>query len=214
MREIDLIPASYRRAQTHVLWVRALFGAFGAVVVGTLVVWLGLGAAIAGIRAQTAELQRQQAISIQESEQLASLAQTSDSYRRQLQLLKGLRSGTEATNLFLVMDDALVGDDVWFTNWQFRRAGVTTPDGKALEASYFIVVPEGGRPPESWRVETHMTITGQAENYSALSEFVKRLLSHSEIATVRVRRSELQHYEPHTIIDFDLAVVINGKVGD
>jgi hypothetical protein len=214
MREIDLIPASYRRAQARVLWTRLLLGALGGVVLGTVVAWLALGATIADIRAETARLQTQQAISAQESEQLASLTATSDNYQRQLQLLKGLRSGTAATNLFLVMDDALVGDDVWFTNWQFRRAGVTTPDGKALEASYFIVVPEGAPAPESWQVETHMTITGQAENYSALSEFVKRLLSHPEIATVRVRRSELQRYEPRTIVDFDLAVVINRKVAD
>ena len=36
----------------------------------------------------------------------------------------------------IVIDDALVGGEVWFRDWAFRRAGVTDAGGQAIESGY------------------------------------------------------------------------------
>ncbi len=128
-------------------------------------------------------------------------------------MLQGLRGGAAEANLFLGIDEALNGDELWFTNWQFRRAGVKDTEGRVVETGYFVVVPEG-TPPESWQVETHMTIAGQAQDHGALSEFVRRLLGRAEIENVRIRRTEVQRYATRSVVAFDLAVVINRRVLD
>ena len=143
---------------------------------------------------------------------LAALNAEQENLQDQLHLLRGLRSGTAATNLFRIIDEALVEDELWFRHWDFRRAGVTDATGQAVETGYFLVVPDDGQEQESWQVETHMTITGQSQDHATLSEFVTRLLSRPEIEDVRIRRTELHRYDARNLVDFDLAVVINSKV--
>jgi type IV pilus assembly PilN-like protein len=212
MREVDLIPQSYRRERARTRWIKLIASAAAGLVVSTAAARIALDAAVNDLRARNATLEARQSTTIQEGNQLATLTADGDRYRQQLYLLKGLRSGTAATNLFRIVDEAMVGQELWFRNWQFRRAGVTNAEGQAVETGYFIVVPDGAKPAELWQVETHMTIAGQAKDHAALSEFVKRLLSQPGIETVRIRRSEQQRYEARSIVDFDVAVVINGRV--
>ena len=212
MREIDLIPASYRRERMRELSFKVLAAAVAVLIAGTAAGRVWLDTSIGRLQNQIAGMQAQQTISTQERDQLAALSAERDDYRQQLYLLKGLRSGTAASNLFGAIDEALVGQELWFRDWQFRRAGVTNAQGQTIETGYFIVVPETGQPAEPWQVETHMTIAGQALDHEALSEFVRRLLARHEIASVRIRRTELQRYESRTIVDFDLAIVINREV--
>jgi Tfp pilus assembly protein PilN len=211
VREIDLIPASYRAERARSLQIKLLAGLAAAILVGTIAARLYLDSALGNVRARAGVLEARQSLTSQQRERLAVLTEQRQEYERQLQMLTGLRSGTAEANLFLGIDEALVGDELWFTNWQFRRAGVKDTDGRVVETGYFLVVPEATSP-ESWQVETHMTIAGQAEDHAALSEFVRRLLGRAEIESVRIRRTEVQRYATRSIVAFDLAVVINRRV--
>lgn len=214
MHEIDLIPASYRRERARKLWTKLLGGGGAALLVGTATARVWLDGAIGELRSEISRLETEQTITRQQRDQLASLTADRDSYQQRLYLLQGLRSGTAATNLIGVIDDSLVGDELWFRNWQFRRAGVTNAEGQPVESGYFVVVGDGNSKEEPWQVETHMTIAGQARDHAALSEFVRRLLEKPAIESARIRRTEQQRFDTRTIVDFDLAVVINRRVQD
>jgi len=212
MHEIDLIPASYRRERSQLLWLKGI----AALVIGLVMTTAGarvwLDAAFKGVDAEVTRLQAQQTITGQERDRLQALTEERKNYQDQLYLLKGLRSGAATTDLFGIIDQALVGDEVWFRSWEFRRAGVTNAEGQSVETGYFVVVPSAGQQKDAWRVETHMTISGQADDHATLSEFVRRLLGHPEIDNVHVRRTELRRYASRTLVDFDLAVIINRQV--
>jgi len=214
MREIDLIPESYRRQRSQSLWIKIIAGIVLGLGVTTAAARVWLDSSINQLDADVARLESQQAITSQERDQLAALNADRQSYQEQLYLLKGLRSGAAATSLFGIIDQVLVGDELWFRTWEFRRAGVTNAEGQTVETGYFVVVSDDDQEKDAWRVETHMTIAGQANDHSALSEFVQRLLSHPEIDNVRIRRTELSRYATRSLVDFDLAVVINRQVRD
>ena len=209
VREIDLIPASYRRERARALWIKLVGSAVAALLVTTAGARIWLGAAVGDLKSQMASLQAELAMTTQQRARLAALSADRDRYRQQLYVLEGLRSGTTDTDLLRTVGDAMVGDDLWFRAWQFRRAGVTNAEGQAVETGYFVVVPDQPAPSETWRVETHMTIAGQATDHAALSEFVRRLLAEPEIDAARIRRTEVQQYDARNIVDFDLAVVIS-----
>ncbi len=129
-------------------------------------------------------------------------------------MLQGLRSGAPARAVFRAVDQALAGADVWFLNWQFRRAGVLVPEEQAggVETGYFIVVPEDGREvSQSWQVETHLKIKGQARDHAALSRFVDDLFTQRAVVDVSVQKTALRSYGDVDVVDFDMAVVLNSE---
>ena len=212
MREIDLVPESYRRQRDQLRWIKLIAGLVVGLLATTATARMWLGHAVSEVQSEIETLQAQQTITTRERDELAALSAQQTNLQEQLHLLRGLRSGTAATNLFRIIDEALVEDELWFRSWDFRRAGVTDASGQAVETGYFLVVPDGGQQNEAWQVETHMTITGQSQDHATLSAFVTRLLSRPEIEDVRIRRTELHRYDARSLVDFDLAVVINSKV--
>jgi len=212
MREIDLVPESYRRQRSQLRWIKLLAGLTAGLLATTATARVWLGYVVSGVESEIEILQAQQTITTLERDELAALNEERNSLQEQLHLLRGLRSGTAATNLFRIIDAALVEDELWFRRWDFRRAGVTDAAGQAVETGYFLVVPDNAQQAEAWQVETHMTITGQAQDHATLSEFVTRLLDRTEIEDVRIRRTELHRYDARSLVDFDLAVVINSRV--
>ena len=129
-------------------------------------------------------------------------------------LLQGLRSGAVAEDLFVIIDAALPGDDVWFTRWSFARAGVIAPPNvKTVNSGYFIVVPAGQRPEAqpSWQVRTHMDINGEARNHAALSRFVRGLFAQPQIQDVKVNRTQVRDYVGTPVVDFSLAIVLHSE---
>jgi hypothetical protein len=214
MREIDLIPESYRRQRSQRLWTKLVSSAIAVIVLvtGTARVWLG--SLVDAVEADVAALQARETVTQQQRDELTRLDAQQRSYLDQLNLLRGLRSGTAATNLFHIVDAALADDELWFRDWQFRRAGVRNAAGQSIETGYFVVVADDNRQQDAWQVETHMVIAGQAQDHGALSRFVTRLLAHPEIDSAGIRRSEQRRYGHRSLVDFDLAVVMNRKVLD
>jgi phosphoribosylformylglycinamidine (FGAM) synthase PurS component len=209
MREVDLIPASYRRQRRQQLWLKAAVGTLLGLTVSTGLARVWIDAAVDDVNAEVARLEIQQTVTAAESDRLAALNLDRQSYDEQLYLLKGLRSGAPATELFGIVEQALIGEEVWFRSWNFRRAGVTDPQGQVLESGYFLIVPQSSGQQDTWRVETNMTISGQAIDHAALSQFVQRLLANPEIENVHVRNTDLQRYGTRSLVDFDLAVIVN-----
>ena len=215
MSDIDLIPQAYRTRRWQIRWVKIFSG-----ILGGLVGVLAVGATVIGIAAANATsrveaLQQRQAITAQQRTDVEQMSAEKIELERQFQVLSGLRSGAAAGDMFVTVDRALTGDDVLFLNWEFERAGIMVGEEvQTVNTGYFIVVPDGAAQPApgELRVQTHMTIQGQARDHSALSAFVRRLFVQPEIDDVRIRKTSLIRNEQADAVDFELAVVLNTQV--
>lgn len=211
MLSIDLIPADYRAN----LRMRRLLGLCVACCAGFLLLSAGtayaLNKKIQTVKQATEQARLQYAMSAQQREQIERLDGGLAALDQELNLLKGLRSGAAAEDLFVIIDRALPGDDVWFVDWQFRRAGVLVPDTvRTVNTGYFIVVPAGQQQDTKapWQVETHMKINGQATDHAALSRFVRGLFEQPEVQDVKLNRTQVRRFANISVVDFDLAVVL------
>ncbi len=158
------------------------------------------------------QLESQSAISAQQRQQLEELAAQQSDFERRWSLLRGLRAGAAVEDIFRIVDNALVDDELWFVNWSFRRAGVVVNgETRTIETGYFLIVPDEQRPSETpdWQVETHMTLEGRAVDHQALSTFVRALFEQPDIKDVSVRRTSLTDYANGRVVSFDLTIILN-----
>lgn len=215
MPDIDLIPSEYRRARWLRGWSRQMLLAGAIVLGGCAILFAGLSLRVQKLQAETTQLEQQRAVTEQQRDELQSLDAQKTSLDQQLSLLTSLRSGAPAQSMFVTVDQALSNAEVWFVNWQFRRAGVMVPESQArgVQTGYFIVVPESAEDggDQAWRVETHMTITGQARDHEALSRFVNGLYEQPTVVQVSVQRTELARLGAQEVVQFDLAIVLNSE---
>lgn len=212
MSDIDLIPTDYRRG----LWLRHKLFIFavlcGGLVALTMVAHFSLGHFVSIAKADIRVLQAQQQIATQQREDLARRQAKKKNYEHQLVLLKGLRSGAAAEKMFITVDRALRDGEVWFLNWEFKRAGeVVKEAARTVNTGYFIVVPagEGHKKAETWRIDTHMSIRGEARDHAALSRFVRRLVDQPEIQDARVIRTAAHTQLETRVVNFEIAVIVN-----
>jgi len=215
MSDIDLIPQAYRTRLWQARWMKRsallLGGLVGLLIVGSM----ALGVATANAKSRVEALQLKQAFTAQQRVDMERLGGEKSDLEHQFHLLSGLRSGAAAGDMFITIDRALTSDDVWFLEWQFRRAGVMAgEDVRTVNTGYFIVVPDGADQlaTNELRVQTNMTIRGQARDHSALSGFVRRLFAQPEIDDVRILRTALNSSRQTSTVDFELAVVLNTNV--
>lgn len=215
MRDIDLIPADYRRSRWLRVWLRHMIIAGVAVAITPLLAFAGLSQQVAKLRAEVDLLEEQRAVTAQQRSDLEALTGRKDRLDQQLSMLNSLRSGAPARTVFVAIDKALADAEVWFLNWQFRRAGVMVPESQAagVETGYFIVVPESAPADQeqAWMVETHMTITGQARDHEALSRFVNGLYAQTAVIDVKVQNTELSQRNQRDVVQFEIAVVLNSE---
>ena len=215
MTELDLIPQDYRNWLDRRSMLRRYVIVFAILNVAVL--------ASGGVFAQFSrdavqrirELQSQSAITQQQQLQLEQLREEKIEYERRWALLRGLRAGAAVEDIFQIVDQALESNDLWFVNWDFRRAGVVV-DGETreVETGYFVIVREDGRYDANvdWQVETHMTISGQARDHQALSNFVRALFGQPGIRDVSVRKTTLADYRNGRVVSFELTIVLNSAV--
>ncbi|MDX1698389.1 MAG: hypothetical protein R3308_08885, partial [Thiohalobacterales bacterium] len=156
MAEIDLVPGDYRR----LLWLRGRAQTTLAVILGALLLSIAIYALLhalsTGLEKQISELQSRQAITNQQREALTALDSHRTALQRKLDLLSGLRGGAAAARMFVTIDRALQGDEVWFTSWEFRRAGSAVENKPETTSNgYFIVIPaeDGQDSNEAWKIE-------------------------------------------------------------
>ncbi len=176
---------------------------------------LSLGHLVSIAKVDIGVLQAQQKIATQQREELARRQAKKKNYEHQLVLLKGLRSGAAAEKMFITIDRSLRDGEVWFLSWEFKRAGeVVREVTRTVNTGYFIVVPagEGRKKAETWRIDTHMTIHGEARDHAALSRFVRRLVDQPEIQDARVIRTAARTQSGTRVVSFEMAVIVNSGV--
>jgi len=207
---IDLIPEDYRtgvirrkRLRTYG-WVVAVFCSF--IVIASLL----LAKQSAKLKLDTQRLRTGLALNTLHQEQLATLDDRLSVLNQEWVVLQSLRSGAAAEDLFVVIDNALPGTDVWFDRWMFRRAGVVTSNGSTnVNAGYLILASDDSNARDAdWEVETHMNIAGQAKDHAALSRFVRGLYDQPQIQEVKLNQTRIREYSNRTVVDFELAVVL------
>lgn len=214
--EIDLIPSDYRSEQWRRRALKTLMISCSAIVATSV---LGAGAfshATTRVQLQVTELAAHRELTGQQRSELEALSGRQTELEQQLAVLEGLRGGAAADTMSVTIDRALADHRVWFTRWQFQRAGVLVYEEQAgVESGYFIVVPEDQRHEDNgaWQVETRMMIQGQAVDHAALSEFIDGLFAQPEIVDVRVQKTSRRSYAQMSVVDFDLAIVLNSDVG-
>ena len=215
MNELDLIPQDYRTQLKQRAMSRQFLIAFAIL---NIVVLASAGLFTQMSRLATTrieQLQSQSAITEQQQAQLEQLATQQSEYERRWSLLRGLRAGAAVEDIFRIIDQALVDEDLWFVNWSFRRAGVVL-DGepRGVETGYFVIVSADEQTDEvpSWQVETHMVLEGRAIDHQALSTFVRALFEQPDIKDVSVQGTSLTDYANGRIVSFDLTIVLNSDI--
>lgn len=208
---IDLIPKDYRESIARRRSVRY---ALASVVLVCLVA-SGASASLSNrasaIKAETDQMNQERALLTLLDKQMLALDQEQQLLDEEWMLLNTLRSGFAAEDLFHLIDDALPGDDIWFIDWSFKRAGVVAQEGVAgTNTGYFIVVNSDatGKPEPAWQIETHMSIVGQAVDHAALSKFVRGLYQQQQIESVKLNQTRVREYADRSVVDFELAIVL------
>ena len=212
MNEIDLFPEDLRRRLLFTRWFKQAGVALLLITVICVISFFGLREANARIDDRIQYFQSQREITNANRKQLESLNHQKKGLQQQLNLLSGLRSGASAEQMFVMIDRALPGPDVWLTNWRFRRAGTPVEDHQeAVSTGYFIVIPadNSAKREETWKIETHMNIQGQALDHVAMSRFVLNLTQQPEIEDVRIVRSSLGEVNQNKLVDFSLDIVVS-----
>ena len=217
MPDIDLIPADYRDRLGKTALMRNYLVAF--VVLNLIVLGGGFALQRSTGHAETriAELKVASAITQQQQQQLEELKTQESEYERRWSLLRGLRAGAAVDEIFSLIDDSLIDDELWFLDWSFRRAGVIVDGQKrGVETGYFIIVSEDDDPlaEPNLGVETHMTIHGQARDHQALSCFVRALFEQSDVKDVNVQKTAQTDYANGRAVEFDLTIVLNSSWRD
>ena len=216
MNEIDLFPEELRKQLLFARWFKFTGYTVVLLTILSVVAFVLLREASARIEEQIQYFQSQREITTANRNQLEQLNQQKSDLRQQLDLLGGLRSGASAEQMFLMIDRALPGPDVWLTNWKFRRAGTPVDAGQqAVSTGYFIVIPADNqnKPAETWQIETHMTIQGQALDHSAMSRFVLNLTQQPEIENVRIVNTRSNQGKQVKLVDFSLDIVVSPRKG-
>ena len=216
MNEIDLFPEELRKQLLFARWFKFTGYTVVLLTILSVVAFVLLREASARIEEQIQYFQSQREITTANRNQLEQLNQQKSDLRQQLDLLGGLRSGASAEQMFLMIDRALPGPDVWLTNWKFRRAGTPVDaNQQAVSTGYFIVIPADNqnKPAETWQIETHMTIQGQALDHSAMSRFVLNLTQQPEIENVRIVNTRSNQGKQVKLVDFSLDIVVSPRKG-
>ena len=217
MADIDLIPQDYRNWLTQQSTLRRYLIAFVAVNFALVAVAVVLNQSAGRAGAEAAQLKSRNAITQQQQMQLEQLQQQHAEYERQLDLLRGLRAGAAVDEVFATIDRAITERDLWFLDWNFRRAGVVVNgEQRGVETGYFIIVDDSqdGALSDDLKVATHMTIHGQAKDHQALSTFVRALFDQSAIKDVNVQRTSSTGYGNGRVVEFDMTITLNSAVRD
>jgi len=215
MADIDLIPVDYRNWLLQQAVVRKYVIAF--VLLNALIFAVGmvLGHTAQQAQAKVVQLRSDNAITQQQQAQLQQLKDQQAELERRWSLLRGLRAGAAVDDIFSLIDRSIVGGDLWFLDWSFRRAGVIV-DGqqRGVETGYFVIVSEQEEPlaDSDLVVETHMNIHGQAKDHQALSKFVRALFEQPDIKDVNVQKTSQTDFANGRVVDFNLTVVLNSAI--
>ena len=216
MHEIDLFPDELRKKLLFLRWFK--LAGYSIVLISVVIVgsFFLVRQANEKIDQEIQLFQVQREITTANRKQLEQLNQQKKNLLQELNLLTGLRSGASAEQMFVTIDRAITGLDVWITSWKFRRAGTQVEDNtETVNTGYFIVIPKGSknRKEEIWKIETNMKLQGQAIDHVAMSKFVLNLTQQPEIENVRIVNSRLTRVNQVKVVEFSLDIVVSAAKG-
>lgn len=216
MHEFNLIPASYLARRERLLLLRRMGTLFILVFLCFGVVYGTLKALTIAGQDDLASLQSQQNISAGERAELTQLMAEREVLDRKWKLLQSLRSGLSAQELVLSVEQALPRDQIWFTDWRFRREGVVTNDQPTPQAPSYFVQQDSAGDRADWQIQTQMTVRGKARDHAAISTFSRSLLALSHIHEVNLQRTSLaaQRGNEPRLVNFELVIVIKTAAVD
>lgn len=213
MSEIDLVPVRYHRRRSLQRGVNRVLVACALVVFSMVGLRALLVHRIALYDQEIEKIQQETARAEHEQRRVQALTSEHEVLSQRLAVLGSLRGRIAAKQMFRVVDDAL-DQAIWFRRFSFRRAGeIVDDERKAVETGYFIVLPQEApdQPRRTWRFHTHMEITAEAENHSALAGFVRRLSQQPEIESARILNTQVRKGVDAAGVEFDLAVVVRSE---
>ena len=209
MADIDLIPTDYR----NLIWLKSKIKLLGVSIASmlaiTAMVFMVMQFTTSKLNGKINALQKQQEITTHLHAEIARLNENKQNLEHQLAVLNSLRSGAAAPEMFTTIDRAMSDGDVWFESWEFRRAGSTVTQKEATSSNVYFIIPSADKDETTdtaWKIETHMTIKGQAKDHSALSLFVRRLYNQPEIHNVKILNTTTA--ANMKAVDFNLAVTV------
>jgi len=211
---MDLVPADYRRYVQQLQLLQHWGLLIGVIIAASVMLAAGLKYMSIEYQKEIVVLEKKKAISSHQRGILQDLEKDRNLLMKKRQVLEKLRGGALAEDMFVNIDRALDGRNIWFKNWKFTRAGsMTSEKPKGVNTGYFIVIPESDRvnqkEQEAWRIQTHMEVSGQATDHEALSSFVRRVLQQPQIGDVRILNTQQQASADKTVIDFKLVIMVN-----
>lgn len=214
---MNLIPEDYKRylQQLHMLsiWAMSMF----VFIVVTALVSFGLSYKADKYQQEIVILEKQKSISSQQRSLLQGLEKNRMALIDKYSILQKLRGGALAADMFVTVDRALIGKNVWFKDWRFERAGSKTSEqSEGVNTGYFIVITEAERKDNksknAWKIQTHMEVNGAAKDHEALSSFVRRLLQQPQIGDIRILNTHQTVQSETTVVDFKLIITVNSQV--
>ncbi len=214
---MDLTPASYRNFLQQLRILHAWGLASLIILLISFVVIISFRITNDNYTGEIKVLEKQKAISSHQRGILESLQSEYGLLSEKQGMLLKLRGGATANEMFINIDRALEAKDIWFTSWEFHRAGTRTNETQEeVNTGYFIIVPSGknGEKNEAWKIQTHMEISGQALDHEALSRFVRKLLKQPQIHDVRVLNTQSNMNTDNAFVDFNIVVVVNTGVNE
>jgi len=217
MNEIDLFPDELRKKLLFFRWFKLTGYSIALISVVVVGAFLLLNRVNEKIDQEIQLFQTQRKITTANRRQFEQLNQQKENLLQELNLLTGLRSGASAEQMFVMIDRALPGPEVWITSWKFRRAGTPVEDKtETVNTGYFIVIPKGSnnRKEEIWKIETNMKLQGQAMDHVAMSKFVLNLTQQPEIENVRIMNTRLTKVNQVKVVDFSLEIIVATGKGE
>lgn len=214
IREFDLIPASYRERLKIRYWCQLFLAICFLLVILIIAAKFIIASQTRIIESRIDSLQQDKSFNLRQQQIYNQSLTVENRLQKNIEILNGLRGGPPVRQILRVIDRIIDGN-VWFTQWTFTRAGeLTEVKPQTVQTGYFIIIPQntaGNNKQQTWKLDTHMEIKGQARDHSSLSNFVSALIKQPEIIDVKVIKTSLREYVDYKIVDFNLVVIINNQ---
>ncbi len=216
---MDLIPEDYKRYLQQLFMLQRWGLAVLVIIIVSASLSFVLNYKAKEYQTEIVILEKKKAISSQKRNLLQNLQKDHNKLQAKHNVLEKLRGGALAKNMFVTVDRALEGNDVWFKKWRFDRAGSKTREtDKVVNTGYFIVISEGEgsnkKTGEAWKIQTRMEVNGEAKDHEALASFVRRLLRQPQIGEVRILNTRQQVHADITVVNFKLGIIVNSRVSN
>ena len=215
MHELDLIPEDYRQLQQLRVLVKVFVVAYVFILLGIGISKYMLTRQMSAIEQQISLFENDKSNLERQHQALVQLQASRKILENRVQILRKLRDGPPARQMFLVMD-RVIDKGTWFHNWSFMRAGeFQEVEAESVNTGYFVIVQEDKKRQQerAWKLNTHMELDGKSLDHTYLASFVKRLITQPEIEDVKVLKTSTQNFNKVDIVDFSLAVTVNNSFG-